>query len=304
MLRCSDECTRLFIDLGVNVNARDADFRKKTALQCAIRCSPELVKLLVEKGANVNGKSMDGRTPLMDAAQLAKVGMTRFLLENGADVNARDTSGQTALMASAERQTFSLGPGDRYRVEDCLEVAKMLIEKGADVNAKNSGIWAKGKTALMQFAVVYNVEAVKLLLDSGADAHATMADGSNALIRLLCGGTNFNDLKALPIFERRDRVSGGNKERPTGYDARRRQVARLLVTHGIDVNARLKGDGSTALAWAVSFGHSELVRLLLQKGATVDAKLNDGRTPLICAVLLGNAELVRLLSYGLSRGGM
>lgn len=49
------------------------------------------------------------------------------------------------------------------------------------------------------------------------------------------------------------------------------RVARLLVTHGADVNAKVPDTGLTALHLAGKAGHSRMVSFLLSKGADVTA---------------------------------
>ena len=51
----------------------------------------------------------------------------------------------------------------------------------------------------------------------------------------------------------------------------------------VDVDARLEGDGETALHRAASRGHLEAVLLLLNRGAKVDAADGEGVTPLVLA---------------------
>ena len=60
-------------------------------------------------------------------------------------------------------------------------------------------------------------------------------------------------------------------------------VLRLLLERGADVNARTKV-GSTPLHMASSRGALEIVRLLLEYGADVEAKDDDGQTAihLVC----------------------
>ena len=55
-----------------------------------------------------------------------------------------------------------------------LEAVKLLLDKGAEVNAKNKD----GKTALL---VASNLEVVKLLLDKGADVNVKDKNGGTAL---------------------------------------------------------------------------------------------------------------------------
>lgn len=67
----------------------------------------------------------------------------------------------------------------------------------------------------------------------------------------------------------------------------------LLLDRGADVNAKNRR-GSTPLHWAV---HDQAkVRLLLSRGATVNSKQNEGRTPLFLAASLANSiDTIRLL---------
>ncbi len=63
----------------------------------------EMTKLLLEKGANVNARDDDGLTALHLASGDGCLRIARLLLEKGANANARDNEGNTALYyASSE----------------------------------------------------------------------------------------------------------------------------------------------------------------------------------------------------------
>jgi ankyrin repeat protein len=94
-----------------------------------------------------------------------------------------------------------------------------------------------------------------------------------------------------------------------GYDQRRRgdehefmaaaaqgNVAKLgKLVESVNVNARLGEQGDTALHRAAARGQAEAVKLLLERGAEVDAVDDEGTTPLLGATYRGHHEVVKLL---------
>ena len=64
-----------------------------------------------------------------------------------------------------------------------------------------------------------------------------------------------------------------------------RGVAKLLIFKGADVNAKDR-DGWTPMHKAIALGFfKNIVELLIAKGANVNAKDNEGRTPLDYALI-------------------
>ena len=129
-----------------------------------------------------------------------------------------------------------------------VRIAKLLLESGVDVNSQRGG----GVTALDVACHSAKLEIVRLLLDQGADVNADK-----------CG------LKAL------HQVSFGLYEsREDGV-----RIAELLLAHGTEVDTRSRSHW-TPLHVASRFGKIEIARLLLDRGATVNAEDNDGEKPL------------------------
>jgi len=73
-----------------------------------------------------------------------------------------------------------------------------------------------------------------------------------------------------------------------------KDVVKLLIDKGADVNAKTN-DGDTALMWAAISGEVDIVKMLLEKGADVNAKNNHGDTALIFAAAQGNVDIVKIL---------
>jgi ankyrin repeat protein len=70
-------------------------------------------------------------------------------------------------------------------------------------------------------------------------------------------------------------------------------IARLLVARGANVNARTVTN-FTCLFLACDKGHTEIARLLIERGANVNARTNSGTTPLHLSFRI-HTEIVRLL---------
>ena len=68
-------------------------------------------------------------------------------------------------------------------------------------------------------------------------------------------------------------------------------ICMQLLERDADVNKT----GWTALHYAATGGHPEVVRLLLDHYAYIDAESPNGSTPLMMAALYGNADTVQLL---------
>jgi ankyrin repeat protein len=145
---------------------------------------------------------------------------------------------------------------------------KAMLDEGADPNTTDE----QGTPAVMNAVLYAGPQALKLLIDRGANPNAKDQMGGNALV-----------------------WAAGNPEK-----------ARILINAGADVNA-VSRMGRTALhnAAAVS-GGAPIVKMLLEKGARVDARDNlegipviptgGGKgTPLIEAARVGDVESVALL---------
>lgn len=74
-----------------------------------------------------------------------------------------------------------------------------------------------------------------------------------------------------------------------------RQIVALMLERGARVNASAKRDGLTALEESVRLDHPDIARMLIDAGADVDKTGKDGQTPLMLAAKLGRTNIVQLL---------
>lgn len=269
------------------------------------------VRSLLDQGADPNSYDEDGDHLLMYATFYSSIDCMQLLIEKGSNVNAKNKIDETALM---------------WGVHDLLKL-KLLIQHGADVNARAKS----GNTPLLIAAVGHgNYEAIKLLLDKGADVSALNNRKENALIRaalfsdtatvslLLNKGIDINALSSDSttallnaalnvnspvVIHLLEKGADPDKICTFGLTALSASVTfndlesvKALLKKAKKINVQAVG-GFTPLMWAVYNDHDnvDIIKALLDKGADVNIKANDGATALSWALKKGNTNTVALL---------
>lgn len=139
------------------------------------------------------------------------------------------------------------------------EMVVQLLRAGAQVNAANDF----GITPLMLAAVNGDAVTMDLLLNAGANPNASSPLGETVLMTAARTG---------------DAAS-----------------VRALLRRGVRLNVKETSTGQTALMWAISEGHLEVARALVEYGADVSERSTRGFTPLMFAAREGNLEIGRFL---------
>jgi len=147
---------------------------------------------------------------------------------------------------------------------------------------------------------VDNADAVARMLAAGLDPNQLDPRGQPALIVALQGESLkvakvLWDAKGIDID-----IRNHAGETPLMMAALKAEVdaAGALVAHG----AAVRKDGWAPLHYAATGGSAAIVRLLLAKGAVLEARSPNGSTPLMMAARYGNEEAVdALLAAGADR---
>jgi ankyrin repeat protein len=299
------DLANLLIAAGANVRSANREGATPLAL-AALNGSAAMIEKLLEAGADPNEKGPHGETPLMFASRNGNVAAIRVLLDHKAEVNARESlRGTTALMWAAEQ---GHAPAVQLLIEHGAETgaasnpdsrggtaylappiqARLRSEQGAEglrarrpangdfvANAdaaaaevafgRRQNTDGGGLTPLVFAARQGNLETVKVLVAAGADVNQVTHYGWSALL--------------------------------TATQNRNYRIGKFLLEHGADPNRANKGgwtplylatdnrniEGGDYPVRAPDMDHLEFIKMLLEKGADVNARVCGAQsTPAQC----------------------
>jgi ankyrin repeat protein len=307
------EMVQILLARGADVN--DAGEHGYTPLMSASRQNPEIVDLLLaagahvglveaillqdralilhwlDAGADIDGENAAGLTPLLAAATQGDLASIRLLLERGADLHKVNSKHNSAL--------------SRAILHDQSEAVNLLLDMGMDVNAPgfSESELLRGRTSIYFAILSQSPEMIRLLIERGATLDvsdgggntplhwATMNCAPEVIEVLLDAGADIDAVDARQWTPLMQVVFHVLVKKDV-HSA----CVRLLLDRGANVNARAER-GKTALMLAAGHGYTELVTLLLDGGADIDATDEYGFTALTSPAL-GNRDEVRALLKG------
>jgi ankyrin repeat protein len=241
----------------------------------------EIVKLLLRSGATLE----DALPGIPGACTECRYRMLKLLLDQGLDLDQK-VHGKTLREACARAAQMNDHEAlyawlhgqpvdDRVIAEE--QRARRAWEEMRDDIARESG---KAPVALGAEREAKLAEAEALTREAGAAALGWADDQGEPVICIAAHRGALGAVKALL-----DAGADANTVAPHSLmtpliraaEGGHAEVARLLLARGADVNAQAAGR-FTALTAAVDYADPELVRLLLEAGAKTRVKPADGRT--------------------------
>ena len=244
----------------------------------------ENMRGLIELGAEVDATDANGGTPLHDAARSDEAEAVSLLLGNGASINAVQMDQMTPLFIAAYNgrveaaKALLKGGADvalcrrvdgwspLHAAADSLAVASLLIEHGANVNLQNGRGW----TPLHLASAWDHTSIVQLMLEHGGDPNLASKEGTTPFhialqvnaygpVRAMLDhrGSNTPDLDSPSQVGLTPIQVAARK----GHEASK-LLTRMLVEKGANVQART-GGGETCLSMAAARGLDGTLEILL-----------------------------------------
>ncbi|XP_076808592.1 ankyrin repeat and SAM domain-containing protein 6-like [Clavelina lepadiformis] len=301
---------QMLLEQGISVETTDVDGNSLLHIAAA-NGHEDIVRLLSIKGASLDRPNLYGWTPLMQASRHGYEKVVKHLLNNKAKVNATTPIGISALtlaihgghtklvdfllgnneivLDDAENVTYFTSPlavATMYGRDDAL---RSLLRLGvpADQNFKYTE-W----TPLMIAALTGQLPMARLLVDRGANANFKNKQGKTALeIATDCEKTEVRGYLDRKTTDKPARVADKGDGIILAVKARDySKVANILKNDRIQAN-KASSDGATPLMYASINGQLNMIKLLIDCGADIDAKdYENGWTALMQATYYGKNE--------------
>lgn len=307
-----------------NLEEREKWNRKTPLILAAEKRRSDWGARLLELGADVSAFDSRGKTALHYATERGDVAFARLLLDAGADVWARNGQGydKTAVRVALEKDAVEL---TRLFVE-------RRPERWKDAEIRNAGFQVAAENAALATLRLFlnrfeeDAPTTKKRLATASRVAAKLGDLTflrflveerGALEPLNAEETDEEKERRNAVFYAASRAGSFDVVRylveRRGVDVSRTEgwrnealrlaaergsfpLVRYLVEElGAEVDEALERDGTTATLKASRAGAFDVVKFLVDRGASVATRSNNGRTPLHAAVEQGDAEIVRFL---------
>jgi ankyrin repeat protein len=267
----------------------------------------ECARVLLEHRADVNQRSHYGWTPLLVATQNRHYRLAQYLLEHGANPNIKNNGGWSPLYIATDNRNIESGD---YPVRapdiDHLEFIQLLLAKGADVNTRVCDPASTAAQCSGDTTETRNNFTMQWLFEDGATPFLRAAQSGDILLMklLLSRGANpkiftAHNVTPLAVASGIGWVEGVTFE---WSEAQSLETVQMCLDLGIDPNIA-DDEGRTALHGAAHKGRTEVIQLLSDHGARLDAH-DAGSRDSINGALLGKTWIPLDWARGLVRVGV
>ncbi len=270
------------LDSGADPNIRD-DIGATPLMYAAAYGSLEDLSALLDHGARINDTTKIGSTAIMWAAgDTAKL---ELLLQRGADSNSKTNGGFTVLATAAIRGNH--------------DGARLLIKHGANPRDSAFLAIAYGTHGACGTVSTCNADGLRRIAKAADLEKEAPSTGSMRPSVVLSRDGSLAEPFAVGFMPNKvDRFEVFAKVPALGLAAYYGQVenTKMLLERGANPNQEATRNITPLMMAAASARPSaQIVRLLIARGASMEARDADGRTALDWALMQGETEAARVL---------
>ncbi|GAB6027875.1 hypothetical protein CHUAL_002089 [Chamberlinius hualienensis] len=317
---------KILMEHGGNIDLLTESMKENALHYCARSGNAEVIQEMCSHipptllQATVNRQSKNGWSPLLVASDCGHLEIVKILLQNQARVDVFDEIGKAALHLAAERghkdvvdellrnQAFvnarskvGITPLHLAAMNGYTELVKSLLKNhGAILDATT----LNKQTPLHMAAEKGQLDVCNCLLELKADPNAVDQQGQTPLH--LAAENDHSDVVKLFLKYRPELVTMANTGGSTcahiaAMKGSVEVIKELMKSNkAVVINGRLKATESLPIHLAAEGGHADVVKILLEAGASGTDENKEGHTPLHLAGKFGHVNVLEVLRSSVS----
>jgi len=261
---------------------------------------------LLQTGAAVNVRGANGSTPLIEASSRGYAEVVRLLVDFGADLTIRDDSGRRAVDRATEnghQATVELLKAAASELVTTIRQGKgiqeveALLAKGISPDIRDK----EGQTAIFAAIDEQDIDILEILLQAGADLELLDPLGRTALVAAAeKDQREMSELLLESGFRNIDHDKG--RALMTAVTRQNLEIVAIILRAGADPNLR-DAQNLTPLLRSAMAGNIEIMNMLLDNKADINARSDTGETALLIAIREGFADMaIALVRAGATDG--
>ena len=302
-----------------NIFKAAIEFGDARIVDILIRENPKDIKV------NEQLCSVDGwrYTPIERASMLRYADVVEVLLKHGADVTATDLECDHHSRCALDYAIRSRLDGDYLEYDPHPQILQRLLEAGGDLacgamsalvrhgegklvvlilsanarkNAAKWRAWGIFRDAMMSLDDYTSMEVVRIMLKCGVDLNSDAEDDypPDRPLRMIDAAAQRGNLGSVILLLDSGALLTGDTL-PCAIASGNQDLILLLLTKGADVNS-IGSRGDTPLAAAIRLEDAQILKLIEDRGASVNMNVEDQVSAVLKAALeVGNMHFMERL---------